>query len=81
MEVKVDQLSVFVLGIEDIMVARLNAFVHWKSTDDGNWARELIAIHEVDIDWPYLRTSAAGNRVDKALGQLVKELGLGGRVQ
>jgi len=75
-EVKIDGLSVFLLGVEDLIIDRLNAFVHWQSTDDGNWAKELIAIHSEELDWPSLSTAARKNKVDQALAIMAKELGL-----
>lgn len=73
-DVKIDDFSVLILGVEDLIVDRLNAFVHWKSSDDGNWARELIAIHDADIDWAYLEIAASENKVGAALKKLTGEV-------
>ena len=76
-QVKVDDLTVFILGVEDLIADRLNAYVHWKSTDDGNWVRELIAIHAGDIDWAYLKKTATADKTGKALEALIADLGIG----
>lgn len=75
-EVDIDDMKVFLIGIEDLIVDRLNAFVHWKSTEDRNWAKELISYHQDDVDWKYLGSSAKMNKVDSALTDLKKELGI-----
>jgi len=52
--VDIQGLTVQIIGIEDIIIDRLNAYVHWKSTDDGYWARELLLMYEKEIDKKYL---------------------------
>ena len=61
-QVDIEDLTVYIIGVEDLITDRLNAYVHWRSTDDGNWARELIALYQQEIDWVYLeaRTQAEG---------------------
>lgn len=73
-EVEIEDLFVYILGIEDLIIDRLNAYVHWKSLDDKTWARELMVLHEEEIDWDYLRKRAKEEKVDIALAELKKEL-------
>lgn len=63
-ELEVDGLRVVVLGVEDLLVDRLRAWVHWKSDEDGRWARRLASLYAETLDWAYLRTRAvdAGER-------------------
>ncbi len=75
-KVKIDDLTVYLLGVEDLIIDRLNAFVHWQSTDDGNWAKELMAIQAEEINWFYLKDTAVDNKVDKALMKMADELNL-----
>jgi predicted nucleotidyltransferase len=57
-----------ILGIEDIVIDRLNAYTHWKSLEDGRLAKELIYIHYETLDWDYLETQARQEKVyDKYL--------------
>lgn len=51
----VDGLRVVVLGVEDLLIDRLRAWVHWKSSEDGRWARRLVALYRERLDWEYLR--------------------------
>jgi hypothetical protein len=46
--------SVFVIGIEDIILDRLRACVHWKSSSDCEWGRRLMLIHHEDLDIDYM---------------------------
>jgi excisionase family DNA binding protein len=62
-EVEIKGLTVYLIGIEDIIIDRLNAFVHWNSLDDGDWAREMAQLNAADIDWEYLEKRAAAEGV------------------
>lgn len=73
-EVEIDGLIAYVLGIEDLLVDRLNAFVHLNSTDDGGWAKALMTLHFSEIDWDYLEKRAEEERVKTALAKLKKEV-------
>jgi len=63
-----------VIGLEDIIVDRLNAFIHWKSEQDGFWAQEMVAIHQEDIDWKYLEERCKKEQVVSALEKLKKKI-------
>ena len=64
---KVTHRVVYIIGVEDLIIDRLDAYVHWDSTDDGNWAQELLALYQQDIDWTYLKTRAQAEGVIEAL--------------
>lgn len=71
-ELEIDGLRVVVLGVEDLLIDRLRAWVHWKSDEDGRWAARLAALYSRDLDWEYLRsrTTDAGERAAlETLGQ------------
>lgn len=36
-EVEVDGLRVVIIGVEDLLIDRLRAWVHWKSAEDERW--------------------------------------------
>jgi excisionase family DNA binding protein len=74
-EIEVDELKVYMIGIEDIIVDRLSAYVHWKSQDDRLWAKELIALHWEEMDWDYLRKNAETEDVLSALETIRREIG------
>lgn len=66
-QVEIEDLTVYIIGVEDLIIDRLGAYVHWDSTDDGNWAQELLALYQQDIDWTYLKTRAQAEGVIEAL--------------
>lgn len=47
-----------ILGIEDLLIDRLNAFKHWKSEIDGEMVELLIGHYKDDLDWSYLEKRA-----------------------
>jgi hypothetical protein len=50
--------KVYVIGIEDIILDRLRACIHWKSTDDCEWAFRLFKTHFDHLDLNYMKQSA-----------------------
>lgn len=48
-----------IIGIEDLVIDRLNAYKHWKSEIDGEMVELLIRKYGNDLDWPYLEKKAA----------------------
>ncbi len=47
-----------IIGIEDLVIDRLNAFKHWKSEIDGEMVELLIRRYRNDLDWSYLEKKA-----------------------
>lgn len=71
-EVEFDEdLSVKVIGIEDLIVDRLNSCVHWKYETDCEWASYLLKKFEKDLDLRYLKERAAMEHVDEKLKALM----------
>lgn len=54
-EVEVDGLRVVIIGVEDLLIDRLRAWVHWNSDEDGRWSRRLAHLYAERLDWSYLR--------------------------
>ena len=54
-EVEIDGLRVVIIGIEDLLIDRLRAWVHWNSDEDGRWTRRLALLYPDRIDWNYVR--------------------------
>ena len=52
-------LSCVVIGLEDLIIDRLNACKHWKSEVDCEMTELLVARYGKEIDWAYLEKRAA----------------------
>lgn len=72
--IELENLKVYLLGIEDLIIDRLNAFVHWKSTDDGYWAKELLFIYGEKLDMEYLKKRSSEEDTLKGLKKLMAEV-------
>ncbi len=73
-EVEIDGLRVVILGVEDLLIDRLRAWVHWKSEEDGRWTRRLALLYADRIDWRYLRRSLAKEAGEaEALDRVARE--------
>lgn len=60
--IEVEGLPVVVIGLEDLLLDRVRAAVHWRSDEDRRWARRLALLYPDRLDWAYLR----GKAVDAA---------------
>jgi hypothetical protein len=49
---------VYVIGIEDIILDRLRACVHWKSSSDCEWGARLLLTHRTKLDLEYMTAKA-----------------------
>jgi len=72
--IEIEGYKVLILGIEDIIIDRLNAFTHWQSLEDGRLAKEMLLLHFEKIDWQYLETTAKTEHVDANLQMMKTEL-------
>jgi hypothetical protein len=48
-----------VVGLEDLIIDRMNACKHWKSTVDCEMTELLVSRYAKEIDWNYLEKKAA----------------------
>lgn len=71
-EVAVAGERAYVLGLEDVIVDRLAACVHWSSADDCRWAEVLIGAHRADLDGEYLQRWADENGVREQLDRILE---------
>jgi len=51
-------LRCWIIGIEDLLIDRLNACKHWKSEIDGEMVELLTKRYFNDLDWAYLEKRA-----------------------
>lgn len=56
-----------IIGIEDLIIDRMNACKHWKSEIDCEMAELLVNRYYNDLDWPYLERKAAKPENDISL--------------
>lgn len=74
--VEVEGLRVVILGVEDLLLDRLRAAVHWQSEEDRRWARRLALLYADRLDWPYLRSKVAGDAAEgEELERIAAEAG------
>ena len=49
-------MTVTIIGVDDLIMDRLRAWVHWQSTEDERWTKRLAQLYKDQIDWEYLRS-------------------------
>ena len=62
---EISGLRVVVLGVEDLLLDRLRAWVHWTSEEDGRWARRLVGLYRSELDWDYMTSKVASEKAEK----------------
>ncbi len=60
------------VGLEDLLVDRLNAVVHWNDSEAREWCVTMLAVHP-DVDTEYLRRRASEKGVLEALDDALLE--------
>lgn len=72
-QVSVGGTTVHILGLEDVIVDRLAACVHWSSESDCHWGEVLLTAHSSDVDIDYLRFRAREMEVEARLNDILKQ--------
>ncbi|MGM0689504.1 MAG: hypothetical protein ACQESO_07970 [Bacillota bacterium] len=49
---------IYVIGIEDIILDRLRACIHWNSTSDCEWGLRMLKVHYETLDIDYMKNMA-----------------------
>lgn len=73
-EVSVQGVVARVLGLDDLIIDRLNACVHWKNEESCDVARALVLGGGDHIDLEYLRERAVEENVSEALARILAEV-------
>jgi len=72
-EGQIEGLPAFIIGPEDLIVDRLNAYVHWRYSDDGFWAQQIIRSLGKGLDWEYLQRRCQEESTLAALEEIRKQ--------
>jgi len=64
--VELEGLRIVVIGVEDLLLDRLRAAVHWRSEEDQRWARRLGLLYADRLDRAYLREKTAAQPAESA---------------
>ncbi|MGB8215945.1 MAG: DUF6036 family nucleotidyltransferase [Candidatus Methanoperedens sp.] len=70
---RIENLKVYIIGLEDLIIDRLNACVHWKSETDCDQARYIIRYYRDRLDFGYLEKKAKDEGILTILREFCKE--------
>ena len=59
LELTIANRTLYIIGVEDLILERLRAAVHWKSSVDAEWGYRLTRTYLAELDVAYLRTQVA----------------------
>jgi hypothetical protein len=75
--VELDDLTCYIIGVEDLIIDRLNGYVHWGWEDDRRWVGRLLVLHADAVDWAYLERRAITEGTVEALAEIGREVRAG----
>jgi len=64
----------YIIGLEDLIIDRLNGYVHWKWEDDRRWVKRLLSLHAQEINKEYLFSRAREQKTEEALAKIYQEM-------
>jgi excisionase family DNA binding protein len=67
--VRVEGVTAYILGIEDMIIDRLNACLHWNDAESCRWARTML-LTASELDEAYLEERAVADQVLDKLREL-----------
>lgn len=73
LKVEIEDFSVYIIGVEDLIIDRLNSYVHWRVKNDRYWIRALMALHFDKIDWTYLEAISKRELTFNAFAEIKRE--------
>jgi len=72
--VEIDGYQIHCIGLEDLIIDRLNAAVHWGSREDRRWASTLLRAYRDELDIEYLNARAQQEELTSLLDELWQEV-------
>ncbi|TDO92119.1 hypothetical protein DFR79_10721 [Halanaerobium saccharolyticum] len=71
-EIEIEGLKAYIIGIEDIIIDRLNRYKFWKEYADQEWIIGMIYLNYEDIDWDYLYQKSESEKTLEELKEFKK---------
>ncbi|MGP3779075.1 DUF6036 family nucleotidyltransferase [Halanaerobium saccharolyticum] len=71
-EIEIEGLKAYIIGIEDIIIDRLNRYKFWKEYADQEWIVGMIYLNYEDIDWNYLYQKSESEKTLEELKEFKK---------
>ena len=72
--VRVRGRTAYIVRVEEVVVDRLAACVHWQIPEDCEWAAQVTRMNRERVDWTYLERRAEEEGVTQALADLRQRL-------
>jgi hypothetical protein len=67
-----EDLYVYVISCEDIIMDRLRAYLYWKEDISKEWGMHMLAIHEKSLDIKYMKTVGKGAETEQESQEIAK---------
>lgn len=67
-----DDLYVYVISYEDIIMDRLRAYLYWEEDISKEWGMQMLALHKNKLDIQYMKTVGKGAETEDESIELMK---------
>ncbi|MGA1864974.1 MAG: hypothetical protein ACMUHX_07925 [bacterium] len=73
-EVEIEDMHCYVIRLEDMIIDRLNSYIHWHWEEARHWIKGLLSLHGREINKEYLLSKARELSSEQALTGIFEEL-------
>ena len=73
-EVQIEGMKAYIIGIEDIIIDRLNRYKYWNVKKDKEWIMAMIYVNFEEIDKDYIFNKAEKEGTKKELMEFMKKI-------
>jgi hypothetical protein len=73
-EVEIEDMRCYIIGFEDMIIDRLDSYIHLHWEDARRWVKGLLSLHGQDINKKYLFSKAREHSSEQALIKIFQEL-------
>lgn len=67
-----EELYVYVISCEDIIMDRLRAYLYWKEDISKEWGMQALALHKNNLDFTYMKTVGKGADTENESQEIAK---------
>jgi hypothetical protein len=67
-----EELYVYVISCEDIIMDRLRAYLYWKEDISKEWGMQALALHKNKLDFTYMKTVGKGADTENESQEIAK---------
>lgn len=73
-EVAIEDMCCYIIGFENMIIDRLDSYIHWHWKDARSWIKGLLSLHDKEINKEYLFGKAREHSSEQVLINIYQEI-------